>query len=261
MVSFVAGATAAGSLLSGIGSIAGAFGGSKGTSRKRELDSYRLQAQSQREAIGPLREAYEAAGYHPLLAVGQQPFQPGGAVVGDNGPTVGERLQAMGQGAQRLASVGQDAEQRIFTREFNRLQLDKLKSENDLLKAQTTRIMQPTTPPVGGNYSVPGQSGSGIVSMLPSDQIHSFPGQPNRQAGTINTFQVGTDGSVVPSEQMKERIDDDFIGSILWHLRNRIGREDLPDGRVWSNFNQQYMHPDDYKRTGWSRFRRFLTHH
>ena len=42
-----------GGVLSGIGSIAGAFGGG-GTSRKRELDSYRLQSQAMRENIKPL---------------------------------------------------------------------------------------------------------------------------------------------------------------------------------------------------------------
>ena len=149
--------------------IGGMFGGG-GTSRKRELDSYRLQSQAQRENIQPLKDAYVAAGFHPLLSVGQQAFTTGGAVVGDS-PSLGDRMSQLGQGVSRAVSAHQNGEQRLFTEAAQKLQLENLQAQNDLLRAQTTRIAAPTTPPMhGANYSMDGQSGS-MVQIIPKEIV------------------------------------------------------------------------------------------
>lgn len=248
---------AAGSFASGLGSLMG--GG--GTSRKRERDSYVIAAEEQRKNIGPWLKAVEAAGIHPLIGMGQNPVASPSVSVGGGDSNRLAGLEQMGQGVSRALSAGQNQEQRIITKQAQQLQLENMSLQNDLLRSQITRISEPTTPPMSGaNYNLKGQTQSGVVDMLPSEQIHSYPNQPHRQAGTINTYQIDSQGGVVPSEQMKTRIEDDFIAQMMWHLKNRIGREDLPDGRVWSNVNQQYMTPQEYKKTKWSRFRRMLTH-
>lgn len=234
-----------GGALSGLGAIAGAFGGSGGPSRKREQDSYTLQAQAHnanyKQMMATTVDAYKSLGFHPLLAAGAQPYQPGGAVVGDSGPSFGDRLSAVGQSVSRLGNIQQDGETRALSQTMQKLQLENMQAQNDLLRAQTTRIAAPTTPPQGGVYSMPGQTSSGAVVTLPSEIDTSDPSDVSRQAGDINVFRLDTNGGIVPSERMKQGIEDDIIGQVLWHLKNRFNRPPLPDGREWNNLSQRYV--------------------
>lgn len=240
-----------------IGSLASAFGGSKSPSRKRERDSYTIAAESQRENIGPWLKAVEAAGIHPLIGMGQNPVASPAVSVGGGEPDTLSRVGQMGQGVARAASVLQNSGERQLTQAATKLQLENMSLQNDLLRSQITSINRPTTPPLpGSDYNLPGQTSSGVVNMLKSDQIMSEPGQPHRQAGTINTYQVDSQGGVIPSEQMKSRIEDDFVAQSLWHLKNRLVRDGLPDGRIWNPVTQSYM-KDPLRGT---RARRWLNH-
>lgn len=160
-----------GSFLGGAGSIAGAFGiGSKGTSRKRELDSLRLQSQASREDI-PLRvEAFRNAGIHPLFGMGAQPFQPSPSGAGYD---AGVDLAALGQGVGRAASAFTSKEDRAKADLRDGLMLEKMKLENDLLKSQITSVHHSMRPP-----PVPG-----LVDLQPSELKTSMPGRKGVEAG------------------------------------------------------------------------------
>ena len=224
-----------GGVLSGIGSIAGAFGGG-GTSRKRELDSYRLQSQAMRENIKPLVTAYKDAGIHPLYGMSGQQWSPGGAVVG-NEPSVGERLASAGQGIARAAGVYQDYTERAYTKATQTLSLERMKLENDLLRAQTTQVHAATTPALPGSndsYLIPGQGDS---RRLPGYESGSVPdaGFARSRNNTI---------AVIPSQDVKNRIEDVTIPEVQWYLRQLKARS--PDGTIYDPFTSEYYIPKKY---------------
>nr|QJB21674.1 MAG: DNA pilot protein [Microvirus sp.] len=215
-----------GGILSGIGSIAGAFGGG-GTSRKRELDSYRLQSQAQMESVGPMvaasRKAYVDAGYHPLVAVGNVPqFNPGGAVVGDSGPSVGDRLQLAGQGIGRAASALASKEDRIKQDAMDTLTLERMKLQNDLLRAQTSAVHLQSRPPAvaDGPLNVSGQGNSGI-QILPKEIISHLRDREVGVSPTHQTFNYGGHKITAPSQAFKQAIEDSPT-EWLYHFQHTI---------------------------------------
>lgn len=234
MVSLSAGADA----VSAVADLAGVLRGGSGMSARKQAEYNREMAKN---AIRWRVEDAKAAGLHPLAALGANVATSNPVTVGGNDDSRWDSLSRAGQNIARAASHFNTAEERANKKMADSLTLQKMALENKLLESQITNISKPTTPAIGhGSHLIDGQ---GNVAILPSEQIASHPGDLPRQAGTINTFQVDAAGGIVPSEQMKNRIDDDFIGSTLWHLKNRVVRPDLPDGRKWNPILQKYKKP------------------
>lgn len=236
-------ASAFGPIGQAVGAIGSLIGGSKSPSRKREFDSYVLQQRAHRENIQPLSDAYKAAGFHPLLSVGQSPTLASAAVNAGE-PNTAARLGEFGQNIGRAAAAYQTADERAYTSTVQNMTLERMGLENELLRSQITRINKPTNPSIPGSRS--NMDGQGIVEMVPHEQVFSAPHDNTKEAGTITTHTFAADGTIVPSKQMKERIEDDIISQVLWHLQNRINRPDDPKGhpgKVWDNFKQKYVNP------------------
>ena len=92
----------------------------------------------------------EAAGLHPLAALGVSPSNASvaAAFAPESKPSLGERLNHMGQNISRAISAYQTPEER----ELARVRLDNLKAEGDLTRAQTAESLkramdQPGNPP------------------------------------------------------------------------------------------------------------------
>ena len=133
-----------GSLLSGVGALGGLFGGGsnlKDADRMRaqnfEDQKYILQNQVQWRAADA-----KAAGLHPLATLGLSPASAPVGVLGDKGPSLGDRLSTAGQSIGRAVAALQSREEREFSRASQALQLEEQKARIRLLNSQATNVSQ-----------------------------------------------------------------------------------------------------------------------
>lgn len=217
----------------------------------------------------------KAAGLHPLAALGASTasYSPS-AVIGDS-PDY-SFLKDMGQGidramdakaTQRERAEREQKENALFNEELKGKQLQNQETETRIQSmkwdmtmelarnaAQSARTQQqvPAMPSLAPDGSLmPGQgnatSFSGIETK-PAEIVTNEPGRPGQERGSVTElgFTRTNDGGYAPvmSSDAKDRLDDDFIGSSLWHLRNSLPaafdservmppRSWLPKGTEW----------------------------
>lgn len=232
----------------GIANAVGAVGslfGKKGTSRKREADSYKIQAEASRADIAPRVQAYMDAGIHPLYGLGGQQFTPNPTNI-DSGPSIGERLADAGQNVARAASAYQTREERAKVAQRDALSLERMSLENDLLRSQITSINASSNPSLPHGLSpIDGQGDSGYgysMNVNPMEVTASMRNQPHVEGGvTSDIGWVRTKNGFAPvmSKDTKDKLEEDMIGSIGWNLRNRIMPSTAPpykapDGTAWT---------------------------
>lgn len=208
----------------------------------------------------------KAAGIHPIYALGSQGASYTPVTANFSGDTsLGNSMANAGQDLGRAINATRSESQRVdaFTRAAQALQLEKGTLENQLLrqelasKAGRLRADQsgPPMAAVGDNFAVPGQVQSGLVKPSPLEVVPGHPKQPHSEGGAVTDLGYGRTGSgyvPVPSKDMKERIEDDFIQQTMWAIRNNIlpsigmNRSpppiDAPPGKEWvfNPFKQQY---------------------
>lgn len=207
-------------------------------------------------------EDAKKAGIHPLAALGASTPTTGGThTVGGGGSDLGSSLASMGQSVGRAIQASSSADQRMMTK----LQIQNAQTEltgkelDNAIKQSTLQKMNqvgPAFPSATDAHMIEGQGDAQRgVRLTPSESVASHPGRPGVQAGSINSLQYAreADGgiTVVPSQQMKERIEDDFIGETMWHLKNRVippppPRDMFPpppgsDGWLWSPGRQKFV--------------------
>lgn len=179
-------------------------------------------------------EDAKKAGIHPLAALGAQTqsYSPvTGQVFHDSSGSdaIREWSQNMGQGLSRAASAVQSKQQR----EQNELQLASMRADvegktldNQIRSTQLSqmRATGPALPSPMDSPIIPGQGNA--VHVKPSEVYASEQGRSGIQSGMINTMQYTREASgnisIAPSADMKQRIEDDLIGEVGWHLKNRI---------------------------------------
>jgi len=166
-----------------------------------------------------------AAGIHPLAAMGAQTHQPQ-AVFGSDAPdfSAGEMAQQMGQNISRAVSASSTKEDRDYQRLMQAETLTNAKLKNSILAHQLTFANEPGNPPMQSPTGTPmGQSG---FSLKPAEATASQPGVPAQEAGAINDYGFARTQSggltIIPSKDMKERMEDDTIQELSWAARNRI---------------------------------------
>lgn len=172
----------------------------------------------------------KAAGLHPLAALGAStatgPTSAIGAIPETGG---GEGVAAAGQDISRAMNASRSQQQRAqaFDETMRSLQLESLSLRNDLTRSQIARLNQSQNPPVPSFderwQGAPGQGQA--VKMKPWEFTPGQEGKPWMEPGAITD--VGhartRDGyAVVPSKEMQERIEDNFLASMSWMMRNQI---------------------------------------
>lgn len=167
-----------------------------------------------------------AAGLHPLVGAGVQPssYSPVSAHVMPEYDDRAGALSRMGQNISRavMATASQDE------RMASRLRLENMELQNDLLRAQISSINNPNNPPmpVGGSANfVDGQGDSGVMVVKPSERTASAVGRPAQEAGWRPDVSYSrTDTGLVPviPQGLSESMEDDFIGKLLWRMRNQV---------------------------------------
>lgn len=156
------------------------------------------------------------------------------------GNAIGSAGQDIGRAINATATQGQRAS--AFTAAAQKLSLEKGALENELLRtqlaSQNARLRSPATPPFpvqGDGYNIPGQTQSGpLIKATPLEVTPGVPHQPQSEGGSITDVgyaRTSTGWVPVPSKDVKERIEDDFVQQTLHTMRNNV----LPS--IGYNFN------------------------
>lgn len=228
----------------------------------RAINEQNLAAQREfaQHGIRWRTEDAQRAGLHPLIGAGVQPtslnFQP---IAADADFSRADFYRNMGQNLGRSIQATQTEEERIA----NRLRLENMGLQNELLRTQITNISNPTNPPapVAGpaNFNIDGQGNAGVMRVTPSERVDSARGRPAQEAGWRPDVSYSrTDSGLVPviPEGLSESMEDDVVGKVLWRIRNQVmpnltgggrgkpARSELPKGAIdwkWSYSRQEWQ--------------------
>lgn len=174
---------------------------------------------------------------HPIYSLGSAgaAFSPVSASFTAD-TSVGNAIGAIGQNLGRAVHSTSTQGERVdaFTKAAQVLQLEKGALENDVLRTQlaseNARLRQAATPPFpsANPYMIPGQTQSGTTEMVkakPLEVAPGVPGQPQSEGGAITDVgyaRTSTGYAPVPSKDVKERIEDDFVQQTLHAIRNNV---------------------------------------
>lgn len=184
-------------------------------------------------------EDAKAAGIHPLAALGAQTVSYTPSFVGDTsmGPGISSAMSQMGQGIERAIAAKQTEEERALKAaqlaSIN-LDLEHKALQNRLLQNQITSSQVPPALPSDTGMSptlLSGQTNARVV-VKPSETSARASGAPAAQAGNIPDYgfvKTPTGLSIVPSKDVKERIEDQFLPELMWGIRNQLAPNFDPD--------------------------------
>lgn len=209
-----------GSLLQGASAVAGLFGGGGANNKdasRAAWESADIQENLWKRQLPALTEGARRAGLHPLVGAGINPASgPTVGVVGDSGGNrVSDALDALGQNLSRSAAANEDKAQRAHRASIEALSLERAKLENDLLRAQITTVGRPTNPPIGGD-AIGSSQGHELNTVYDG----------SKESGSIPDYTYARDHrgdlALVPSQEVKTRIEDMTVPELQWSWRNSV---------------------------------------
>lgn len=232
----------AGPLVSAGASLLGGIQGKKSSEQAQRDQMWwsALQMQQQKDfAQQGIRwkvEDAKAAGIHPLFALGASTSSYSPVSFGSTADTsMPNALASMGQDVGRAitATRGFDERQKAFTEAMQALQLQRGGLENDLLRSQISRLNQqsnPATPSLDASVryglASSGQGDArGLMTEKPMERVRSEPGAPWQEPGAITDVgyaRTPTGLAPVPSSDVKQRIEDQFVQEMTWAFRNNM---------------------------------------
>lgn len=169
------------------------------------------------------------AGIHPLYALGAQgpvfsPISVGSSTLGQG---IADTLNEFGQDLSRAQAAQMTGDERQAS-VLGKLAVERAELENDLLRSQIARInsAQLAPPMPVPNVTVGDEIPDSAVQIVPREQTATPPLSPAQEAGVSPSYSFirNADGSVsaVRSMDAKERLEEDFVGSLQYALRNNI---------------------------------------
>lgn len=232
-----------GSLISAGANILGGILGSNSSKKANEAaqrmadENIRQQREfAQHGLTWKIDDAFRnASRVHPIYSLGASgpTFSPVSANFTTD-TALGTGIAAAGQDIGRAVNATATNKQRVdaFTVASQKLSLEKGALENELLRSElaskNARLRQVSSPPFPNNaaeYAIPGQSGSEFIKGSPLETVRGVPGQPQSEGGAITDVgyaRTATGWAPVPSKDVKERIEDDFIQQSLHTMRNNV---------------------------------------
>lgn len=213
------------------------------------------------------------AGVSPLYALGANTVSYAPSALNLSPTNPGSGIAAAGQDISRAMHATRSQSGRVdaFTKTVQDLSLQKMGLENQLLSSQIAKLNASSNPPMpsdGVKYLLPGQGNTPGFVDKPADRVPSAPGAPSQEHGAIPDVgfaRTTTGWAPVPSKDVKERIEDNWIQERLYDMRNNImpsfggnvspPKMDPGKGNVWwfNPFRQEYQivrHDSVYGRVG-----------
>lgn len=169
------------------------------------------------------------AGIHPLAALGAQTTSFSPVSVGDH--SIASGLASAGQDISRAVDATRTQGQKVdaYAKTIQDLNIRRMGLENELLASQIAKINQagvsPALPGATDRYLLEGQGNSPLVSNSALERTVGAPGAGSQEPGSITDVgfaRTPTGHAPVMSKDVKERLEEDFVGSVLWSLRNRL---------------------------------------
>lgn len=222
-----------------IGAGASLAGGLINARATRQANNANMQMQREFATSGIRMRVADAnaAGIHPIYALGAPTMSPSVQVQANTG--LGDAMGQMGQNISRAASavttIDEKQAQLLDTQiEHQRLQNQMLGIQiGDLLYPKPT-IPLPDNSEISGRIPGQGDWGYGNVPGLdykslvewqkPKSTIRG-PGSPSRGFGDypdVDIARTSTGWGYVPSQDVKNRIEDIGVEDIAWSVRNRF---------------------------------------
>lgn len=183
----------------------------------------------------------KAAGVHPLYALGAptMSFSPSGY---DGGAS---SMSALGQDISRAKMAAMDRREReaaatmALAESRERLALERMRTEAEVNEsAARTQMLQsqvarnnsaqlgPPMPASAGSLRPDRTLPTDLVQPRVSDPIQGAATDPARQPGVLTDYQFARRANgnlfIVPSEEIKERIEDNLPGELGWMYRNNF---------------------------------------
>jgi len=208
-----------GSLLSGAAAVGGLFGGGGESYKETSKLNHAYQVNLLRNQIPLMVEGAKEAGLHPLTAVGVNPASFSGGI-SSIGESKWDALDNLGQNISRARTANMDKSERATVEAANGLKLENMKLQNDLLRSQITTIQNPTTPPQGGDRLGSNQGAEYVPARLnsPTGVFGSKEGGATTDFNYSRTSGGGL--AIIPSADVKQRIEDATIPELQWSARN-----------------------------------------
>lgn len=274
--------TGVGSIVGGLFGMSGAQSGAKAAVKGSKINAkaamyaneqnLKYQRMFARKGIRWRVRDARLAGINPLAALGAQTNSFSPSFISGNpgdGHIEAGRIQAagadsMGQAIGRAASAFGDIDDRnnAYLARMQELQLQNATLNNAVLASQVANLNQPGNPPPTptNRWLVDGQGQTtlGRTSPLIQDQplkrVVANPEASSQEPGSVTDvgFLRTASGGMAPvmSTDAKERLEEDWIGSLTWNLRNRILQNlqiglNPPPGMkgAWYNPADQSYHP------------------
>lgn len=215
--------------------------------RKRAHENQDLQREFAQNGIRWKVEDANAAGIHPLAAMGAQTtaYQP----AFDSPSTT---FAEMGQNLGRAIDSTRTGEERTDAR-IKALQIERGELENDLLRSQIAQLNTSKNPPMpnpDGPNAYLGPEGARVLEQ-PTQMNMSDPKNPSKEAGVVPsfTYRRNEDGSLspIPAMDAKNRQEDSFA-DLIWSWQNNI----LPNFGSNNTKPPASMLPKGYDGWEWS---------
>lgn len=218
-----------GSIISGIGSIAGGL-----LQNKAAKKNIKLQKEFAQNAIQWKVDDATKAGIHPLYALGANTtsFQP--VNVGDYG--LGQAGQDFGRAVD--AGISNAGKEQVFTRQLAATQLEGLRLDNDIKRARLAStiatVRQAGSPPgvptaatswlLDGQGNTPSTDGPEIKLQTRRDVADPNGPFAVYGAGPSVGFHLNPTGGYSPHipPELAESFEQDKIGQLDWFIRNRV---------------------------------------
>jgi len=204
-------------------------------------------------------EDAQAAGISPLAALGASgaSFSPVSSGHQEQ-PFVSDHISRMGQNISRAASSMVTSEEReIEAMKIQSMQLDlEGKAIDNQIRASQLRQIQSPSPGLPSNSQMPVLTGKGqgnaYVVETPLTRTHSAPGNASQEVGSISDWgyvRTPTGLTIVPSKDVKERIEDQMIPELMWSFRNNFMPNISPER--WAPDPKQFP-PGEGNKWVWS---------
>lgn len=258
-------------LIGGASALGGGLMAGKAQEKANDA-SYRMMKIQMKKRLQWLALDAKRANIHPLAALGVSSggFSSPQAVTG---PADG--LAAMGQSVSRAMAMKGSPQDKEFNAKMQDETLKNAQYKNELLKMQISNVGKNTgtlAPYSGG--TIDGQ-GNGPIQVNPAQRTASPIGKPEQEYGhvpDVGFARTKTGLAPVPSKDVKEKIEDQFIPEMAWAKRNMIdpnlGKgtkpplKYLPKGYKdweWSIRGQEWRPVKHKARTPWQKWSRAVT--